>query len=232
VIGKVISETQSAFVKYRKILDGILIANEVVNDANKRKKEMLMFKVDFEKAYDFVEWGYLDSVMVKMDFSSKWRQWVMTCVSSATVSVLVNGSPTDEFNMGRGLRQGDPLSPFLFLIAAEGLNVMLKASVDSGLFKGYQIGADANSSVHISHLQFADDTLIVGEKSWANIRVLKANLMLFELISGLKVNFHKSMLVGVNIVQAWLRDAASVLNCKLSSIPFIYLGLPIGGNTK
>jgi mannosylglycoprotein endo-beta-mannosidase len=61
---------------------------------------------------------------------------------------------------------------------------------------------------------------------------MKANLMLFELISGLKVNFHKSMLVGVNIVQAWLRDAASVLNCKLSSIPFIYLGLPIGGNVK
>jgi hypothetical protein len=118
------------------------------------------------------------------------------------------------------------------LIAAEGLNVMLKASVDSGLFKGYQIGADANSSVPISHLQFADDTLIVGEKSWANIRVLKANLMLFELISGLKVNFHKSMLVGVNIAQAWLRDAASMLNCKLSSIPFIYLGLPIGGNAK
>jgi hypothetical protein len=137
VIGKVISETQSAFVKYRKILDGILLANEVVNDVNKRKKEMLMFKVDFEKAYDSVEWGYLDSVMAKMGFSTKWRQWIMTCVSSATVSVLVNGSPTNEFSMRRGLRQGDPLSPFMFLIAAEGLNVMLKASVDSGLFKGY-----------------------------------------------------------------------------------------------
>jgi hypothetical protein len=118
-------------------LDGILIANEVVDDAKKRKKEMLMFKVDFEKAYDSVEWGYLDSVMAKMGFSTKWRQWIMTCVSSATVSVLVNGSPTNEFSMRRGLRQGDPLSPFMFLIAAEGLNVMLKASVDSGLFKGY-----------------------------------------------------------------------------------------------
>jgi hypothetical protein len=75
--------------------------------------------------------------MAKMGFSTKWRQWIMTCVSSATVSVLVNGSPTNEFSMRRGLRQGDPLSPFMFLIAAEGLNVMLKASVDSGLFKGY-----------------------------------------------------------------------------------------------
>ncbi|GAU41975.1 hypothetical protein TSUD_306810 [Trifolium subterraneum] len=88
-----------SLVGYRQILDGILIANEVVDDAKKRKKEMLMFKVDFEKAYDSVEWGYLDSVMMKMGFSTKWRQWIMTCVSTATVSVLVNGSPTNEFNM-------------------------------------------------------------------------------------------------------------------------------------
>jgi hypothetical protein len=112
VIGKVISETQSTFVKDRQILDGILIVNEVVDDAKKRKKELLMFKVDFEKTYDSVEWGYLDSVMIKMGFSIKWRQWIMTCVSTATVSVLVNGSPTHEFSMERGLRQGDPLFCF------------------------------------------------------------------------------------------------------------------------
>ncbi|PNY08829.1 cysteine-rich receptor-like protein kinase [Trifolium pratense] len=164
VIGKVTSETQSTFVKDRQILDGILIANEVVDDA---------------------------------------MQWIMTCVSTATVSMLVNGSSTNEFT-----------------------------SIDTSLFKGYRVGTKANSLVYISHLQFADDTLIVGEKSWANIRVLKANLTLFELISGLKVNFHKSILVGVNIAEAWLRDAASVLNCKLGHIPFLYLGLPIGGNAN
>ncbi|PNX77892.1 ribonuclease H, partial [Trifolium pratense] len=89
----------------------------------------------------------------------------------------------------------------------------------------YQVGTEVNSPI-------ANDTLIVGEESWANIRDLKANLMLFELISGLKVNFHKSMLVGVNIAQVWLRDATSVLNCKLGHIPFLYLGIPIGGNAK
>jgi hypothetical protein len=76
-------------------------------------------------------------------------------------------------------------------------------------------------------LQFADDTLIVGEKSWANIRAIKAVLILFELISGLKVNFHKSMLVGVNIDDSWLVDASLVINCKIGHVPFIYLGLPI-----
>ena len=142
VIRSVISDVQSALVKNRQILDGILITNEVVDEARKCKKELMMFKVDFEKAYDSVDWGYLDSVMGKMCFPSLWRKWIKECVSTATTSVLVNGSPTNEFALGRGLRQGDPLSPFLFLLAAEGLNVMMKATVDANLFRGYSMGAE------------------------------------------------------------------------------------------
>jgi hypothetical protein len=82
VIGSVISETQTAFVKDRQILDGILIANEVGDEARKAKKELLLFKVDFEKAYDSVDWGYLDAVMGKMDFPPRWRKWIRECVYS------------------------------------------------------------------------------------------------------------------------------------------------------
>jgi len=105
-------------------------------------------------------------------------------------SVLVNGSPTDEFQLKRGLRQGDPLSPFLFLLAAEGFNILMKSMVDNHLFHGYKVGSDVSTVV--SHLQFADDTLIIAEKSWANVRAMRAVLILFEAISGLKVNFNKS----------------------------------------
>ncbi|GAU21330.1 hypothetical protein TSUD_372250 [Trifolium subterraneum] len=137
VIGSVISDNQSDFVQGRQILDGIIIANEVVDEAKSKKKELLMFKVDFEKAYDSVEWSYLLFVMHKMNFPLKWRRWISECIRSASTSVLVNGSPTEEFFFERGLRQGDPLSPFLFLIAAEGLQAMLKASVHAALFSGF-----------------------------------------------------------------------------------------------
>jgi hypothetical protein len=110
VIGGLISETQSTFVKDRQILDGVLIANEVVDEARKSKKELMLFKVDFEKAYDSVDWGYLDVVMNKMAFPVLWRKWIKECVTTATASILVNGSPTDEFQLKRGLR------PILFLL--------------------------------------------------------------------------------------------------------------------
>ena len=208
------------------ILDGILVANEIVDEAHRHIKELLLFKVDFEKAYDSIDWGYLQEVMLKMGFPTLWRKWIKECIETATASVLVNGSPTDEFSLGRGLRQGDPLSPFLFLLAAEGFNVLMKSMSVNNLFRGYQVGS--HEPVVMSHLQFADDTLILGEKSWANIRAMRAILLLFEALSGLKVNFSKSQLVGVKIHASWLSEVVLVLNCKVGSIPFVYLGLPIG----
>jgi hypothetical protein len=140
VVGKVVSKTQSAFIKGRQILDGILIANEIVDDAKKSNKDLLLFKVDFEKAYDLVDWGYLDEVMSKMNFPMLWRSWIMKCVTTASASVLVNRCPTYEFCFERGLRQGDPLSPFLFLLASACLNVMMKAMVANRIFTLYNIG--------------------------------------------------------------------------------------------
>ncbi|GAU49405.1 hypothetical protein TSUD_92510 [Trifolium subterraneum] len=155
---------------------------------------------------------------------------VCVCVCTATASVLVNISPTDEFSLEKGLRQGDPLSPFLFLLAAEGLNVMMRAMVQANLFTGYSVGSE-NSTI-VSHLQFADDTLLLGVKSWANVCALRTILVLFEKVFGLKVNFHKSMLVGVNIGDSWLSEATVVLGCKVGKVPFMYLGLPVGGDPR
>jgi len=227
VIGSVISDSQSAFIKGRRILGGILVANEIVDEARKRRKEFLLFKVDFEKAYDSIDSGYLDEVMRKMDFPTLWRKWIKECIGTAADSILVNGSLTEEFSLDMGLRQGDPLSPFLFLLAVEGSHVLMKTMSLNHLFNGYSVGS--SNPVVVSHLQFANDTLIFGEKSWANVRMRRAVLILFEALSGLKVNFSKSQLVGVNVPESWLSEAALVLRCRVGCLPFVYLGLPIGG---
>ncbi|PNY10676.1 cytochrome p450 [Trifolium pratense] len=143
MIGNVIFESQSAFVKDRQIFDGILIANEVVDEARKSKKDDVM---------------------------------------------------------------GDPLSPFLFLLAAEGLNVLMEAMVAQNLFTGYSIGE--RDPISVTHLQFANDTLLLG------------------------VNFNKSMLVEINIPDSWLGEVATALCCKVGKVHFLYLGLSIGGDPR
>ena len=196
-MASVVSKSRSAFVKGKQILDDILIANEAVDEAKRLNKELLLFKVNFKKAYDSVDLRYLDAVMANMNFPTIWWKWILECVGSATTSVLVNGCPTDEFPIEWGLRQEDPLSPFLFLLAAEGFNVLMNEVVGAQLFDGYGIGR--GDEVKLTHLQFADDAIIIGDKSWLNVRTMRAVLLLFKDVSGLKVNFNKSMMTGINI---------------------------------
>lgn len=109
----IVSMEQLTFIKGRQILDDPLIINELVAWCEARHKKALIFKVDFEKAYDFVRRDFLDDIFDRMGFGFKWRSWIQSCLCSARGSVLVNGSLTNEFQFYRGLRQGDPLSPFL-----------------------------------------------------------------------------------------------------------------------
>ncbi|CAL5341169.1 unnamed protein product [Camellia sinensis] len=106
VLPKIISESHAAFIGGRSILDGILVANEIVDDWKRKQKKGLILKLDFEKAYDSINWEFLFSMLSNFGFGSKWIKWMKECVSSAQISILVNGSPTAEFSPQRGLRQG------------------------------------------------------------------------------------------------------------------------------
>ncbi|KAK3194323.1 hypothetical protein Dsin_025633 [Dipteronia sinensis] len=148
----------------RQIIDSFVIAEEIIHTWRKSKEMTPLVKLDFEKAYDSVDHSFLDSTLEDMRFSLKWRQWVKSCISSPSLSVLVNGCPTDQFLMERGLRQGDPVLPFLFNIVVECLSCLFKKAQELNLVRGVSFG---NAEVHISHLQFADDTILLLKQKWS-----------------------------------------------------------------
>lgn len=141
VLGKVIDERQSAFFVERFMLDGVMVTNEVVDEVKKDKnKQCVIFKMDFEKAYDFLSWDFLYYMLRKLGFCEVWIKWMKACRESASLLVLVNGHPIKEFRMHRGLRQGVPLSPFLFLYVVEGLACLMREVKAKQMFEGVKVG--------------------------------------------------------------------------------------------
>lgn len=146
-------------------------------------------------------------------------------ISSASTSVLVNGSPTEEFRLERGLRQGGPLSPFLFLIAVEGISILMNRAINQGLYVPKEIGRHREN---VSHLQFANDTIFLGKESVENVWFLKRFLRVLEFASGLKVNSNKYCLYGINVSEEPLSTYAGILGCLVGRWPFTYLGVKVG----
>jgi hypothetical protein len=229
VVDNLIPNTQSAFIKGRQLVDGVVVVSEVIDYAKKSGKECLILKVDFEKAYDSVDWGFLDYMLCRFGFGEKWRAWMKACVCSGNMSILVNGSPTEEICIKRGLKQGDPLAPFLFLLVADGLGALMRSAVARGRFQPFKVG---RGGLPVSILQYADDTLCIGEASVENLWALKAILRGFEMASGLKINFWKSCLLGVNVDNEFLLMASDFLHCRIGLLPSTYLGLPVGANPR
>jgi hypothetical protein len=229
VVGELIPSTQSAFLKGRQLVDGVVVVNEVIDFAKKSGRECLILKVYFEKAYDSVDWGFLDYMLCRFGFGEKWRAWMKACVCSGNMSVLVNGRPTEEICIKRGLKQGDPLAPLLFLLVAEGLGALMRRAVERGRFQPFLVG---RGGMPVSILQYADDTLCIGKATVDNLWAVKAILRGFEMASGLKVNFWKSCLVGVNVSNEFLIMASNFLNCRIGMLPFKYLGLLVGANSR
>ncbi|KAK1428805.1 hypothetical protein QVD17_17645 [Tagetes erecta] len=213
--------------KSRSILDGPLVVNEAMAWIKKMKMKALMLKVDLEKAFDSLSWSFLDMIMSHMQFPPLWRKWILGTLSNARSSILVNGSPTREFCIKRGVRQGDPLSPFLFILAMEALNVVMTKANSLGTFRGISIHHNGPT---LSHLFFADDAIFMGEWSERNALNLTRILRCFYLASGLKVNYKKSRIFGLGVVENDVNNMAIVLNCQVGKLPFKYLGIPMGAN--
>jgi hypothetical protein len=179
-----ISETQSAFLPCRLISDNALIAFECfhhIQSSNKVHDNFCAFKLDLTKAYDRVDWGYLKGFLLKVGFDKTWVNQIMACITSVRFTVRVNGDQTESFKPTRGLRQGDPLSPYLFLFLAEGLSKILQHVVYTMELRDLKCCRGAPG---ISHLLFADDSILFFKTTGQQAKVVKNALSSFEKGTG------------------------------------------------
>ena len=192
VLSHVISTNQGAFIPGRLITDNIVAAYETLHSMHTRmwsKVGYMGIKLNMSKAYDRVEWSFLEAMMRKMDFSKEWINLIMVCVSSVSYAILVNGQPSGKIKPTRGIRQGDPLSPYLFLLCAKALSALLTRAEENGVLTGVPT---SKKGLRLSHIFFANDSLIFCKVNSVKWRRLTKLLDKYEAASGQKLNKDKT----------------------------------------
>ena len=192
LLPQLISKSQSAFVSGRAIADNVLITHETLHflrTSEAKKYCSMAVKTDMSKAYDRIEWNFLNMVLNKLGFDPIWVSWIMACVESVSYSFLVNGSPQGLVSPSRGIRQGDPLSPYLFILCTEVLSALCNKAQEKGMLSGIRVSW---GSPFINHLLFADDTMFFCRSSEGGVAKLKEILSIYEAVSGQRINLQKS----------------------------------------
>jgi hypothetical protein len=224
VIIKLVRKNQYGFIKTRTIQDCLAWSFEYLYHCKHSSTGTIILKLDFEKAFDLIEHSTILQILKRKGFDDKWLGWINNILSSATSSVLLNGVPGKKFFCKRGVRQGDPLSPLLFVESAD----LLQDMVNELSLQGRLIAPVIFEGQDYPILQYADDTLLFLEASFDHLQTLKTTLLEFQKATGLKVNFHKSCLVPINIDVNYATCLAEFFECSVGKMPFTYLGLPLG----
>jgi len=219
VLEKIISKSQNTFIRCRQILDPILIVNGCLNSRMRSGNSGVICKMDLEKAYDHINWNFLLHMLRRCGFGGA----LVLLDGILYFSVLVNSSPTGFFSSSRGLRQGDSVSPLLFVVVMEALGRMISTLASGGFLSCFCVG----TWIGISHILFADDTLIFYGANSNHLSNLRCLVLFFKAVWGLKMNLAKLESVGnVDIVT----ELAGILGCGVDSLFLKYLGLSLGGS--
>jgi hypothetical protein len=224
VAPKVIKPTQTAFMLGRHILEGVVVLHETIHELHRKKMDGVLFKIDFEKAYDKVKWSFLQQMLQMKGFSSEWCNLIKQFIQGGLVGIQVNDDIGHYFQTRKGLRQGDPLSPLLFNIVANMLAILIARAKEDG-----QIGGLVPHLVEggVSILQYADDTILFMEHDLEKAMNMKLILSIFEQLSGLKINFHKSEIFCFGRAKEMEEQYKEIFGCEAGALPFRYLGVPI-----
>ena len=227
LLPKMISCSQGAFIPGRSITDNIFISFEVLHYLNRKtqgKHGFAALKVDMSKAYDRVEWDFLKRIMLRMGFHERWVNLIMECISTVQFKILHEGKELGPIIPQRGLRQGDPLSPYIFIICAEALSSLIQAKEKEEQIHGCQVARGAPT---ISHLFFADDCFIYFRANEHETRVVKQILGEYGIASGQRVNFTKSSIsFSCNVDVGKKELICSLLGVGGTSDHGLYLGTP------
>jgi hypothetical protein len=228
ILQDIISPTQSAFIPGRLITDNALMAFECIHSiqsGSAARRNFCAYKLDLAKAYDRVDWSFLEGVLAKLGFHSQWIRWVMACVTTVRFSIRFNGNMLDPFTPSRGIRQGDPLSPYLFLFVADGLSCLIRKEIECNALREFHICRRAPG---ISHLLFADDSLLFFEGTVDQGLVIKSILDKYERGTGQLVSLGKcSILYRDKCSPEVQLELKGILKYDIVCFEEKYLGLPV-----
>ncbi|KAL6572341.1 hypothetical protein OROMI_013299 [Orobanche minor] len=222
ILPSFINSAQSGFIKGRNITDNILTAHEVTHDISQSMTNTII-KLDMEKAYDRINWNFIFQVMTRFGFSVVWVNFIKSCISNCWFSILVNGQSSGFFKSDRGIRQGDPLSPLIFAIAADYFSRSIDKMFDRNPTMFYKI----KKNVKITHLAYADDILIFLNATKKNLHLLNNCLTHYENVSGQKVNNFKSNFIMYKPTPQVANWVQRISGFKNATLPVMYLGVPL-----